>query len=81
MTLVLSILGLLLIAARSGSSPLRAQTSTVVPMNVQTRAILHSPGMPPHPTPQTGGGWYFDFPTAPNSVHYVVAAVASYAVK
>ena len=32
-------------------------------------------GMPPHPTPQTRGGWYFDIPTAPNSVHYVLAAV------
>src|SRR5690348_3233650 len=31
--------------------------------------------MPPRPTPQTGGGWYFDFPTDPNSVHYVLAAV------
>jgi hypothetical protein len=31
--------------------------------------------MPPHATPQTGGGWYFDFPTDPNSVHYVLAAV------
>src|SRR5262249_32024655 len=52
------------------------QTSTVVPMNVQAWAILHSPGMPPHPTPQTGGGWYFDFPAAPNSVHYVLAAAS-----
>ena len=49
MTQVLSILGLLLIAARSGSSALAAQTSTVVQMNVQTWAILYSPGMPPHP--------------------------------
>jgi hypothetical protein len=31
--------------------------------------------MPPHPTPQKGGEWYFDFPTEPNSVHYVLAAV------
>jgi hypothetical protein len=45
-------------------------------MNVQTWAILYSPGMPPHPTPQMGGGWYFDFPTDPNSVHYVIAAVS-----
>jgi len=74
--LALSILGLLLIAACNGSSPLAAQTSTVVPMNVQTWAILYSPGMPPHPTPQIGGGWYFDFSTDPNSVHYVLAAVS-----
>jgi hypothetical protein len=31
--------------------------------------------MPPHPTPQLGGGWYFDFPIAPGSVHYVLAEV------
>jgi hypothetical protein len=31
--------------------------------------------MPPHPTAQADGGWYFDFPTNPNSVHYVLAAV------
>ena len=74
--LALSILGLLLIAARNGSSPLAAQTSTVVSMNAQAWAILYSPGMPPHPTPQIGGGWYFDFPTDPNSVHYVLAAVS-----
>jgi hypothetical protein len=74
--LALSILGLLLIAARNGSSPLAAQTSTVVPMNVQAWAILYSRGMPLHPTPQIGGGWYFDFPTDPNSVHYVLAAVS-----
>jgi hypothetical protein len=74
--LVLSIFGLLLIAACNGSSPLAAQTSTVVPMNVQVWAMLYSPGMPPHATPQIGGGWYFDFPTDPNSVHYVLAAVS-----
>jgi hypothetical protein len=74
---VLSILGLLLLAAGddNGSSPAPTPRSTVVPMNVQAWAILYSPGMPPHPTPQTGGGWYFDFPTDPNSVHYVIAAV------
>jgi hypothetical protein len=45
-------------------------------MNAQAWSIMYSPGMPSHPAPQTGGGWYFDFPTAPNSVHYVVAAVS-----
>src|SRR5262249_5395536 len=29
----------------------------------------------PHPTPQTGWGWYVDLPAAPNSIHYVLAAV------
>jgi hypothetical protein len=73
---VLSILGLLVLAAcnDNDSSPAPAR-STVVPLNAQAWSILYSPGMPPHPTPQAGGGWYFDFPTAPNSVNYVVAAV------
>ena len=46
-----------------------------VPMNAEAWSISYSPGMPPHPAPQNGGGWYFDFPTNPNSVHYVLAAV------
>ena len=73
----LSIFGLLVLAAcdDNGSSPAATPRSTVVPMNAQAWAILYSPGMPPHPTPQAGGGWYFDFPTDPNSVHYVLAAV------
>jgi len=73
----LSTLGLLLLPAcnDNGSSPAATPRSTVVPMNAQAWAILYSPGMPPHPAPQTGGGWYFDFPTDPNSVHYVLAAV------
>src|SRR5271170_7809100 len=71
-------LGLLLLAAcnDNGSSPATKPPSTVVPMNAQAWSNLYSPRMPPHPTPQTGGGWYFDFPTAPNSVHYVLAAVS-----
>jgi hypothetical protein len=75
---VLSILGLLWLAASNdnGSSPATTPLrSTVVPMDAQAWAILYSPGMPPHPTPQTSGGRYFDFPTEPNSVHYVLAAV------
>jgi hypothetical protein len=74
----LFILGLLLIAAcnDSGSSPASTLPSTEVPTNAQAWSIMHSPGMPPHPTPQIGGGWYFDFPTVPNAVHYVLAAVS-----
>jgi len=74
----LFILGLLLLAARnnSGSSPASTLPSTEVPMNAEAWSIRYSPGMPSHPAPQTGGGWYFDFPIAPNSVHYVVAAVS-----
>ena len=74
---VLSILGLLLLAACNDNESSSAPTprSTVVPMNAQAWSILYSPGMPRHPTPKIGGGWYFDFPTDPNSVHYVLAAV------
>jgi hypothetical protein len=61
------ILGLLLAACNDESS--------AVPMNAQAWSITYSPGMPPHPTPQASGGWYFDFPTNSNSVHYVLAAV------
>src|ERR1700731_3432537 len=73
----LSILGLLVLAACNddGSSAAPAPRSAVVPLNAQAWSILYSRGMPPHPTPKAGGGWYFDFPTAPNSVHYVLAAV------
>jgi hypothetical protein len=71
------ILGLLLLAAYNDdeSSPAPIRSSTVVPMNAEAWSIRYSPGMPPHPAPQNGGGWYFDFPTDPNSVHYVLAAV------
>jgi hypothetical protein len=44
-------------------------------MNAEAWSILYSPGMPPHPTQQAGGGWYFDFPTNADSVHYVLTAV------
>ncbi len=70
-------LGSLLLAACNdqGSSAASTSPSTVVPTNAQAWAILYSPGMPPHPAPRPGGGWYFDFPTGRNSVHYVLAAV------
>ena len=72
----MSIVGLLLLVTCNdgGSSPAPAPPP-VVPMNAEAWSILYSPGMPPHPTSQTGGGWYFEFPTDPNSVHYVLAAV------
>src|SRR5271170_3465257 len=71
------ILGLLVLAAcnDNDSPPVPARSSTSVPMNAEAWSIRYSPGMPPHPTPQTGGGSYLDFPTDPNSVHYVLAAV------
>lgn len=72
------ILGFLLLAAcdeNASLPPAATRPLSVVPMNAEAWSILYSPGMPPHPTPQTGGGWYFDFPTAPGSVHYVLAGV------
>jgi hypothetical protein len=71
------ILGFLLLAAcnQSRSQPAATAQSMVVPINAQAWTILYSPGMPPHPTPQTGGGWYVDLPGAPNSIHYLLAAV------
>jgi hypothetical protein len=44
-------------------------------LNAQAWSILYSPGMPLHPTPLAGKGWYFDFPADPNSVYYALAAV------
>jgi len=75
---MLSILKLLLLAVCNAnvSSADTTPPSHVVPMNAQAWSIAYSPGMPPHPTAQPGGGWYFDFPTDPNSVHYVLAAVS-----
>jgi hypothetical protein len=66
---------LLLVSACNASGPSPAQRSSAVPMNAQAWSILYSRGMPPHPTPRAGGGWYFDFPTTPNLVGYVLAAV------
>src|SRR5690242_9033973 len=71
------ILAFLLMSAcnESGTQPAATAQSTIIPMNAQAWTIRYSPGMPPHPTPQPGGGWYFDFPSAPDSVHYVLAGV------
>jgi hypothetical protein len=73
----LSVFGVLVLAACNdpGSSPAPASRSTVVPMDAQAWSILYSLGMPPYPTQQTGGGWYFNFPTEPSLVSYVLAAV------
>jgi hypothetical protein len=60
---VLSIFGFLLLASCDDNGPFPAPTprSTVL-MDAVAWTILYSPGMPPHPAPQTDGGWYFDFP-------------------
>jgi hypothetical protein len=50
-------------------------------MDAPAWTILYSPGMPAHPSPRETGGWYFDFPSAPGSVHYVTAAVNMIASK
>ena len=72
---------LLLVASNDRVSPAPTPRSTVVPMDAQAWAILYSPRMPAHPSPQETGGWYFDFPSAPGSVHYVTAAVNMIASK
>src|SRR5262245_42055979 len=73
---LLSMFSLLLLAACDDNGLLASTgRSTAVPMDADAWAILYSRGMPPHPMPQTGGGWYFDFPHPPGSVHYVLAAV------
>jgi hypothetical protein len=61
------VLGLLVLAAcnDNDSSPAPTRSSTAVPMNAEAWSISYSPGMPPHPAPQNGGGWYFDFPDEP----------------
>jgi hypothetical protein len=78
----LPIFGLLLLAACNDSgSPAPKSRSTVVPMDAHAWEILYSPGMPAHPSARASGGWYFDFPSAPGSVHYVTAAVNMIASK
>ena len=72
------VLGLLVLAACNDNDLIAAThaiINAIVPMNAEAWSISYSPGMPPHPAPQDGGGWYFDFPTNPNSVQYVLAAV------
>jgi hypothetical protein len=68
----------LLAATPSGQVPMSASSWTIGPVINGTN---YSPGMPPHPTADGKGGWYFDFPKScgkqPDcSVHYVSARVA-----
>jgi hypothetical protein len=69
----ISTLGLLLLVTSNVTGA--SHRSAIVPMNAQAWSILYSPGMPLHPTPLRGGGWFFNFPTGSNSVHYILAAV------
>lgn len=61
----------------------RKESPATVPIGVPYTGTLmdasrwgfqYSPGMPFQPT-QDGAAWYFDFPTLPGSVHYLVAAL------
>jgi hypothetical protein len=65
---------ILALTACIGGALSLASAQSAVPMSAQDWLILFSPGMPHHPTPQAGG-WYFDFPSAPGSVHYVLVPV------
>ncbi len=45
------------------------------------RGRNHSQGVPLHPSPHRGGGWYIDLPRPPGSVHYVTFPHGSLAGK
>jgi hypothetical protein len=75
-TTVMCSLALSLLVTRD-EAVLAEPRSSDIALDSQAWSILYSPGMPPHPMPQAGGGWYFDFPTAPGSVNYVLAEVNS----
>jgi hypothetical protein len=66
---------LLLLAVCHDASAQSSSAPRNVPMDAQAWSIRYSLGMPAHPAPRDKGGWYFDFPSAPGSVHYVTAAV------
>jgi hypothetical protein len=75
-------LGLFVVLAGEDDRAVRAdQPSMLVPLDNQAWSMLYSPGMPPHPMPRLGGGWYFDFPHAPDSVNYVLAEVSTAAIR
>lgn len=61
-------------------SPLRPPIgSSAISLDPANWNIQYSPGMPPHPTGETGG-WYFNFPpTGPNGVDYVTTTTGSVA--
>ena len=42
-----------------------------VPQQASMWDIQYSLGMPAHPSSANKGAWYFEFPSAPGSVHYV----------
>jgi hypothetical protein len=37
--------------------------------------ILYSPGMPSHPYADASGGWHFNFPSPPDSIHYATITI------
>jgi hypothetical protein len=64
---------LLLLGLTIGSA-LASERPTIIPASTKAWLILYSPGMPDHPI-AARDGWYFDFPKAPGSVHYVLLHV------
>jgi hypothetical protein len=69
------------LVACNEASPVPAASGRVGPTMLATSwAIQYSPGMPAHPLTE-GGGWYFEFPDASGSVHYVTTAVNILATK
>jgi hypothetical protein len=78
----------LALSIASGTAAQPASFAAPDPMNPAVWTIgpiiegnNHSKGMPLQPTARRGGGWYFDFPRAPGSVHYVTFRHGSLAGK
>jgi hypothetical protein len=72
--------------ATGTSQPTRAYATDPMNPAVWTigpiiRGDNFSKNMPLHPTARRGGGWYFDFPRPPGSVHYVTFPHGSLAGK
>jgi hypothetical protein len=57
------------------SPPPQPLPSTGISMDAARWNIQHSTGVPLHPSPNPGGGWYFDFPGPFGSVNYVTTSV------
>lgn len=55
-------------------SPAAAMNPSAWQIGPIIRGRNHSQGMPPRPSPHPRGGWYFDIPQRPGSVHYVTFA-------
>lgn len=75
------------VAFSVGATPAAAQNATAGSAATDwvigpiVRRRNYSVGMPLHPTPRRGGGFYIDLPNAPGSVHYVTFRHGSLAGK